>query len=320
MSNLHKKDKILVLGHRGMVGSSIFRELKKLNYINIIGASRKEIDLTSQKDTRNFFRKNKFECVFLCAARVGGIKSNNTFPAEFIYNNLIVQCNVVNEAFKSGIEKMLFLGSSCIYPKYAKQPIEEEELYKGYLEPTNEPYATAKIAGIKLCESYNRQYGVDYRSVMPTNLYGGNDTFDLEESHVIPSLIKKIHFSKINKINKITIWGTGKVKRDFLYVDDMAVACIHIMSLKKNKLREETKNMLSHINIGSGTEITIKELAKKISKVVGYNGKILFNENMPDGTPRKLLSVKKITRLGWKKETSLNKGLKKTYKWFLDNQ
>ena len=220
----------------------------------------------------------------------------------------------------SGIEKLLFLGSSCIYPKYSKQPINEEELYKGYLEPTNEPYATAKIAGIKLCESYNRQYGVDYRSVMPTNLYGENDSFDLDQSHVIPALIKKIHISKVNQYNKVILWGSGKAKRDFLYVDDMAEASVHVMNLTKKILKKEVKDMESHINIGSGNEISIKELANKISKVVGYKGKILFDANSLDGTPRKFLNIDKITRLGWQRKTSLTTGLKKTYEWFLKNQ
>ena len=320
MKNLNKNDRILIFGHKGLVGSSIFRHLNKLNYNKIFGASKKDIDLTSQKDTKKFFKKNKFDCVFLCAAKVGGIKSNNTLPAEFIYNNLIVQCNVINEAFMSGIEKLLFLGSSCIYPKYSKQPISEEELLRGYLEPTNEPYATAKIAGIKLCESYNRQYGVDYRSVMPTNLYGENDNFDLDQSHVIPALIKKIHISKINQYSEVILWGSGKAKRDFLYVDDMAEASVHVMNLTKKILKKEIKDMESHINIGSGNEISIKELANKISKVVGYKGKILFDINSLDGTPRKFLNIEKITRLGWKRKTSLTQGLIKTYEWFLKNQ
>ena len=313
------KPKIFVAGHKGMVGSSIVRLLQSQD-IELVTRNRKELDLLNQQEVQIFFKNEKIDQVYLAAAKVGGIFANNTYPADFIYENLMIQNNIIHSAFLSGVKKLLFLGSSCIYPKNAKQPMKEEELLTGKLEPTNEPYAIAKIAGIKMCESYNRQYGeshsIDYRNIMPTNLFGPGDNFHPQNSHVIPALIVRFHEAKTNDRSSVSIWGTGKQKREFLYVDDMAKACVHIMNLEKSKYDEYTLPMCSHINVGSGIDLTIKELAETIKEVVDYKGKINFDSTKPDGTPRKFLDSKKINSLNFKSETSLRDGLIKTYKDF----
>ena len=320
MSNvLSKKDSIFVAGHSGMVGSAIVRQLEKLEFVNILTESRNNVDLTDQSSVINFFSTNKIDYVVLAAARVGGIFANSEYPAEFIYENLMIECNVIHSSYITGVKRLLFLGSSCIYPKLSKQPIKESELLTGVLEPTNEPYAIAKIAGIKLCESYNRQYGTYYRSVMPTNLYGEDDNFHINNSHVVPALLRKFHEAKINNNNSVSIWGDGSAMREFLYVDDMADACIHIMSFSDDIYDSYTKPALSHINIGSGVDLSIRELAETIKEVVGYRGNLLFDTSKPNGSPRKLLNVSKLNSMGWKYQTNLKTGLKKTYTWYLDN-
>ena len=365
--------KIYIAGHRGMVGSAIVRQLKSKS-AQLITRTHKELDLTNQQQVNDFITKEKPDQIYLAAAKVGGIHANNTYPANFIYQNLIIQANIIHAAHQNNIQKLLFLGSSCIYPKSVKQPMREESLLTGTLEPTNEPYAMAKIAGIKLCESYNRQYGTDYRSIMPTNLYGPNDNFHLENSHVIPAIIRKIHLAKCieksdwkaikqdiknnpikglaenstnNQILKILakqgikqlktqdsrlitddsqlneveveLWGTGKPMREFLHVDDMADASIHIMDIDKKTLESEVDPMLSHINIGTGVDIMIKDVAQIVKEVVGFCGEIVFNTKMPDGTKRKLLDISKLERLGWKPVITLKDGLKETYEWFITN-
>jgi GDP-L-fucose synthase len=302
-----------------MVGSAIIRELEKKNQAHIIVRSHAELELTNQQKVRDFFEAEKPDQVYLAAAKVGGIYANNTYPAEFIYQNLMIEANIIHEAFKNNIQKLLFLGSSCIYPKLAKQPMGEEGLLSGQLESTNEPYAIAKIAGIKLCESYNRQYGVDYRSVMPTNLYGPGDNYHPENSHVIPALIRRFHEARVSKASSVTIWGSGKPRREFLYVDDMAAACVHLMNLDKTKYDEHTEPMLSHINVGFGSDVTIKELAETISNVVGYQGSIGFDTNKPDGTMRKLMDSARLNNLGWQAKVSLKEGLEKAYRDYLNN-
>ncbi|MEM8006567.1 GDP-L-fucose synthase, partial [Morganella morganii subsp. sibonii] len=297
------KKNIFIAGHNGMVGSAILRALSKNQNNNLITCNRSELDLTDQQATSLFFKNRKIDEVYLAAAKVGGIHANNTYPADFIYENLMMESNIIHSAHKNNIQKLLFLGSSCIYPKMAHQPISENELLTGTLEPTNEPYAIAKIAGIKLCESYNRQYGRDYRSVMPTNLYGENDNFHPENSHVVPALIRRIHDAKLNNISEVIIWGTGTPMREFLYVDDMAQASIYIMSLPQEIYESHTQPMLSHINIGTGIDCTIKELAESIAEVVGYTGNIIFDASKPDGTPRKLLNVDRLKNLGWTADT-----------------
>ena len=313
--------KIYVAGHRGMVGAAIVRALKSKGQTNIIARSHAELDLTDQSSVRAFFSLEKPDQVYLAAAKVGGIHANNTYPAEFIYQNLMMQANVIDAAFRQSVKKLLFLGSSCIYPKLAPQPMREDVLLTGVLEPTNEPYAIAKIAGIKLCESYNRQYGeshgVDYRSVMPTNLYGPGDNYHPENSHVIPALIRRFHEAEVNQAPSVTIWGTGTPKREFLYVDDMAAACLHVMSLPRAVYQQHTQPMLSHINVGCGHDVTIKELAETIARVVNYTGDIAFDPSKPDGTPRKLMDSKRINTLGWNAKESLEVGLKKAYEDFL---
>jgi len=314
---MNKGSKIYIAGHRGMVGSAILKNLQEKGFKNIITKSHDELDLTNQEATQLFFNNELPEIVFLAAARVGGIHANNTYRAEFIYANLMIQNNIIHAAHLNKVKKLLFLGSSCIYPKLAPQPMKEEYLMSGELEPTNEPYAIAKIAGIKMCESYFRQYGNNFISVMPTNLYGPNDNFDLENSHVLPALIHKIHNAKINLSENVEIWGSGKPKREFLYVDDLADACVHLMqSLSAIKLYNSLG--LSHINIGTGIDVTIAELANKIAKVVGFKGKFTFNNEMPDGTPRKLLDVSRINKLGWESKINLIHGLEKTYKYFCE--
>jgi GDP-L-fucose synthase len=312
--------KIFVAGHQGMVGSAIVRQLQMCNDVELVLRTRKELDLTDQQAVSNFFAEEKIDEVYLAAAKVGGILANNTYPADFIFENLMIQCNIIHSAFIAGIQKLLFLGSSCIYPKLAEQPMSESALLTGTLEPTNEPYALAKIAGIKLCESYNRQHGCDYRSVMPTNLYGQNDNFHPENSHVIPALLRRFHEAKIDGDTKVVAWGSGNPKREFLYVDDMASASIHVMNLAKNIYDQHTEPMLSHINVGTGVDCTIRELVVTVAKVVGFKGDIEFDATKPDGAPRKLMNVERLKSLGWVYETSLENGLNNTYNWFLSNQ
>ena len=309
--------KIYVSGHRGMVGSAIVRALNKRGYSHIITRTHSELDLTDQQAVRSFFETERPEQVYLAAAKVGGIHANNTYPAEFIYENLIIEANVIHQAWQVGVQKLLFLGSSCIYPRLAPQPMAEDALLTGPLEPTNEPYAIAKIAGIKLCESYNRQYGTDYRSVMPTNLYGPGDNYHPENSHVIPALIRRFHEAKQDKKDKAVIWGTGEPRREFLYVDDMAEASVHVMELDKTTIEAHTRPMQSHINIGTGVDITIHELAETVSQVVGYAGRIEFDPSKPDGAPRKLLGVSRLNRLGWRATTNLADGLAVAYSSYL---
>ena len=312
--------KIFVAGHSGMVGRAIVRRLKLLRYSNIITRSRKELNLVNQNDVQLFLIAEKIDQVYLAAAKVGGIHANNTYPAEFIYENLMIEANIIHAAHQSDVQKLLFLGSSCIYPKHAPQPMTEDSLLTGKLEATNEPYAIAKIAGIKLCESYNRQYGRDYRSIMPTNLYGPGDNFHPENSHVIPALIRRFHEAVQNKDHEVIIWGSGKPMREFLHVDDMAAASVYVMNLEKAIYDEHTEPMLSHINVGTGMDCAIRELAETIAKVTGFQGKLKFDTSKPDGTPRKLLDVSRLASLGWKANISLEDGLAQTYKWFLDNQ
>lgn len=317
--------KIYVAGHRGMVGSAIMRQLLAQGHPveRIVIRTHAELDLTDQAAVCNFFAAVKPDQVYLAAAKVGGIHGNQTYPAEFIYQNLMIQANIIDAAFRNGVQKLLFLGSSCIYPKLASQPMREDALLTGTLEATNEPYAIAKIAGIKLCESYNRQYGeshgVDYRSVMPTNLYGPGDNYHPENSHVIPALIRRFHEAKVNHAPSVTIWGTGTPRREFLYVEDMAAACVHVMNLSRTTYNHHTKPMLSHINIGSGQDITIQKLAEAVSKTVGYQGEIAFDPAKPDGTPRKLMDSSRINALGWQVKIGLNEGLGMTYEDFLNN-
>ncbi len=314
------KDKIFVAGHKGMVGSSIVKHLQENGYKNIITKSHIELDLTNQKAVIDFFKKKKINQIYLAAAKVGGIYANSKFPAEFIYKNLMIEANIIHSAYLCGVKKLLFLGSSCIYPKKIKIPIKEEDLLSNKLEFTNEPYAIAKIAGIKMCESYNRQYGkthgLDYRSIMPSNLYGPGDNYHLKNSHVIPALIKKFHNSKKKKLPFVTIWGTGKPKREFLHVHDLAKACIHVMNINKKLYYSNLSKFSSHINVGSGKEITIKELAEIIRETVGYNGKIKFDKSKPDGTLSKLMDNSRIRKLKWKDEINLEDGLKQVYSDF----
>jgi len=312
-------NKIYVAGHLGMVGSAIVKQLNQEGYTNIVYKTKKELNLTRQEQVHNFLDAEKPDYVVVAAAKVGGIYANNNYPAEFIYQNLMIETNLIHGSYLAGIKNLLFLGSSCIYPKESLQPIKEEYLLNGILEPTNEPYAISKIAGIKLCESYNRQYGTNYRSIMPTNLYGPNDNFHLNNSHVIPALIRKFHEAKVNKSPNVEVWGSGNQLRDFLYVGDMAIASSYIMNLDNNIVNGFVSSMLSHINVGSGKEISIKDTSVLIKEIVGYHGNIVFNTNMSDGTNRKLLDTTKIQNLGWKPAISFEVGLKKTYSWFLNN-
>ena len=318
-----KQPKIYIAGNRGMVGSAIIRALKEQGQTNIITRSHAELDLTNQTAVRAFFASEKPEQVYLAAAKVGGIHANNTYPAEFIYQNLMIETNIVDAAFNNSIKKLLFLGSSCIYPKLVPQPMREDALLTGTLEPTNEPYAIAKIAGIKLCESYNRQYGeshgVDYRSVMPTNLYGEGDNYHPENSHVIPAMIRRFHEAKVNDSPNVVIWGTGKPCREFLYVDDMAAASVFVMNLDKSIYDKHTQPMLSHINVGVGSDLTIAELARTVSKVVGFNGLIEFDSTKLDGSPRKLMDSTRLNNLGWQAKVNFEVGLTLAYQDFLKN-
>ncbi len=317
---LNKKSVIYVAGHRGMVGAAILRQLEGQDYKNLIIRTRAELDLCDQAAVRKFFAANKIDAVYLAAARVGGIHANNTYPAEFIYQNMMIEINIINEAWASGVKSLLFFGSSCVYPKLAEQPMKESALLTNTLEQTNEPYAIAKIAGIKLCESYNRQYGVDYRSVMPTNLYGPNDNYHPDNSHVIPAMLRRFHEAKLRDDGSVVVWGTGKPMREFLYVDDMAAASIHVMGLDKAFYDENTEPMSSHINVGTGVDCTIHELAETIARVVGFEGELIFDASKPDGSPRKLMNVSRLQALGWEASVSLEVGLRDAYQWFLNNQ
>jgi GDP-L-fucose synthase len=301
--------KIYVAGHNGMVGTAIIRALKDKGYQNLIYRTSKELNLMRQQDVEDFFEKVKPEYVFLAAAKVGGIHANETFPAEFIYNNIMIESNIIHSAYKFGVKKLLFLGSSCIYPKFSEQPIKEEYLLTGSLEPTNEAYAIAKITGIELCKFYRRQYGVDFISAMPTNLYGINDNFDLNTSHVLPALIRKIHEAKIYNQKEVIMWGTGKPKREFLYVDDLADACLYLMEHYSDEL---------HVNVGTGEDIEIRELTYLIKDIIGYEGSIVNDLSKPDGTPRKLLDVSKLHQLGWKHQVNLKEGIRNVYEWYLN--
>ena len=311
--------KVYVAGHKGMVGSAICRQLGEAPGVDLITRPRAELDLLDTNAVRDFFNETKPEVVILAAAKVGGIHANNTYPADFIYENLQIQNNVIHQAHVAGVNRLLFLGSSCIYPKFAQQPIREDELMNGALEATNEPYAIAKIAGIKMCESYNRQYGRDYRSVMPTNLYGPGDNFHPINSHVVPALMRRFHEAKLRGKAQVEVWGSGAPMREFLFVDDMASASIFVMNLGKEIYSKYSSPMLSHINVGTGTDVTIRELATSIREVLGFSGEIVFNPSQPDGTPRKLLDVRKLSQMGWNFEVSLKDGLERTYKWFLES-
>ena len=306
---MNKDSKIYIAGHNGMVGSAILRKLTELGYTNIITASKKELNLKNQEDVRNFFWHHTFDYVFLCAAKVGGIKANNEFKADFIYDNIMIQSNIIHSAKQFGVKKLLFLGSSCIYPKLCQQPIKEEYLLTGSLEPTNDAYAIAKIAGIKMCQSFNEQYDTNFISVMPTNLYGPNDNYDLNNSHVLPAMINKFHNAKINKLDKVEIWGDGTPMREFLFVDDLAEACLHLMN---------NYNDSEIVNIGTGEDISIRDLAYLVKEVIGFSGQVIYDSSKPDGTPRKLLDVSKIHDLGWSHKTQLKQGIELTYKHFLN--
>ena len=311
---------VFVAGHRGMVGSAIVRRLQALGYRNILTAGRDVVDLVDQQAVQRFFDERAIDQVYLAAARVGGIHANNTYPAEFIYQNLMIEANLVHAAHAHDVQRLLFLGSSCIYPKLAEQPMREEALLTGLLEPTNEPYAIAKIAGIKLCESYNRQYGRDFRSVMPTNLYGPGDNYHPENSHVIPALLLRFHEAVQRGDSEVVVWGSGTPRREFLHVDDMAAACVHVMELDEAVLRDHTRPMLSHINVGTGEDCTIRELAETVARVTGFAGRLVFDTDKPDGAPRKLLDVSRLAALGWRPQIGLEEGLRDAYAWYVENR
>jgi GDP-L-fucose synthase len=312
--------RIFIAGHNGMVGSAIVRQLETRGGVELVLRGRSELDLLNQQAVADFFQTENIDEVYLAAAKVGGIVANNTYPAEFIHQNLMIQCNIIHGAHLANVQDLLFLGSSCIYPKLAEQPMKETALLTGTLEPTNEPYAIAKIAGIKLCESYNRQYGRNYRSVMPTNLYGPQDNFHPENSHVIPALLRRFHEAKLNKLSEVVAWGSGKPMREFLHVDDMAAASIYVMELDQQTYADNTQEMLSHINVGTGVDCTIRKLVETVAKVVGFEGSIAFDATKPDGAPRKLMDVSRLKDLGWQYSIDLEQGLANSYKWFLDNQ
>jgi len=314
---MNLNDKIFIAGHRGLVGSAIVRQLESRGFNNLLMRTHKELDLSNQAKVQKFFKQENIDYVILAAAKVGGIHANNTYPADFIYQNIMIEANIINSAYENKVKRLLFLGSTCIYPKDVKQPMREDALLTGILEPTNEPYALAKIAGIKLCESYNRQYGTDFRSVMPTNLYGINDNFHPENSHVIPALMQRFHQAKIRNDSKVEIWGSGNAMREFLYVDDMAQASLFILGLDKEVYYANTQPMLSHINVGSGVDITIRELAEIMRKVVGFEGEITFDETKSDGALRKLVDISRLSNMGWRYSIDIKSGLNKTYKWYL---
>ena len=315
---MNLNDKIYIAGHRGLVGSAIVRQLESRGFTNLLMRTHKELDLTSQAQVQDLFNKEGPDYVILAAAKVGGIHANNTYPADFIYQNMMIEANVINSAYESKVKRLLFLGSTCIYPKEVKQPMQEEAILTDVLEPTNEPYALAKIAGIKLCESYNRQHGTDYRSVMPTNLYGEGDNFHPENSHVIPALMQRLHKAKENNDKEVVVWGTGNAMREFLYVDDMAVASLFVLELDKKTYRAHTKPMLSHINVGTGIDVTIQEMAQTMKYVVGFKGELKFDTSKPDGALRKLIDVSRLSDMGWRYGVNLEEGLRKTYKWYLN--
>lgn len=315
-----RHSRLYVAGHRGMVGAAIMRTLKQRGYSQLITRSHAELDLTNQAAVEQFFAEQRPTQVYLAAARVGGIQANDRYPAEFLYQNLVIEANIIHAAWKNGVERLLFLGSSCIYPRLAPQPMREEALLTGLLEPTNEPYAIAKIAGIKLCESYNRQYGTDFRSIMPTNLYGPGDNFDLANSHVLPALIRKIHHAKLVSEPTVTIWGSGMPRRELLHVDDLAAAAVHVMNLEPDVWRTQIDTRCSHLNVGTGIDVTIAELARLVADIIGFTGELIFDPTKPDGTPRKLLHVERLHRLGWTARISLADGIRQTYHWFLANQ
>jgi len=314
---MNLNDKIYIAGHRGLVGSAIVRQLKERGFVNLIIRTHKELDLINQAQVKSFFKQEKPDYVILAAAKVGGINANNTYPADFIYKNIMIEANVINSAYESKVKSLLFLGSTCIYPKAVEQPMREDALLTGILEPTNEPYALAKIAGIKLCESYNRQYGTDFRSVMPTNLYGINDNFHPENSHVIPALMSRFHEAKVNNDTKVVVWGSGNAMREFLYVDDMAVASLFVLELDKKTYQANTHPLLSHINLGTGKDVTIRDMAETMKEVVGFEGRLFFDETKPDGASRKLIDVSRLSNMGWTYNVDLKVGLKKTYEWYL---
>lgn len=316
---MNLNDKIYIAGHRGLVGSAIVRQLESRGFTNLLMRTHKELDLTNQAQVQSFFKQEQPDYVILAAAKVGGIYANNTYPADFIYQNMMIEANVINSAYENKIKRLLFLGSTCIYPKAVKQPMQEEAMLTDVLEPTNEPYALAKIAGIKLCESYNRQYGTDFRSVMPTNLYGINDNFHPENSHVIPALMQRLHQAKLNNDKEVVVWGTGKAMREFLYVDDMAQASLFVLELDEQTYKANTQPMLSHINVGTGKDITIREMAETMKQVVAYKGKLTFDTTKLDGAPRKLIDVTRLENMGWKYSINLEDGLTNTYKWYLEN-
>lgn len=311
--------KYYIAGHRGMVGSAIVRQLEAAGETNIVTRTHAELDLTDQLAVRNFMQAERPDVVILAAAKVGGIYANNTYPAQFIYENLMIECNVIHQAFEVGVTKLLQLGSSCIYPKAVPQPMREDALLTGTLEPTNEPYAVAKIAGIKLCESYNRQHGVDYRSVMPTNLYGPGDNFHPDNSHVMPALIRRFHEAVRDELDEVVIWGSGAPRREFLHVDDMAAASLFVLNLSKDIYSENTEPMLSHINVGTGTDVSILELAQLVAKITGYTGEISTDPSKPDGTMRKLMDFGRLDKMGWRARIELEQGLAETYEWYLAN-
>ena len=317
-ASMNLNDKIYVAGHRGLVGSAIVRLLESRGFTNLIMRTHKELDLTNQIAVYGFFKQEQPDYVILAAAKVGGIHANNTYPADFIYKNIMIEANVINSAYENKVKRLLFLGSTCIYPKAVEQPMREDALLTGVLESTNEPYALAKIAGIKLCESYNRQYNTDFRSVMPTNLFGVNDNFHPENSHVIPALMQRFHKAKTNKDTEVIVWGSGKAMREFLYVDDMAEASLFVLELDENTYQANTKPILSHINVGTGVDITIREMAEIMQRVVGFEGQLTFDTTKPDGTPRKLIDVSRLSDMGWNYRVDLEEGLRKTYKWYLE--
>jgi len=316
---MNLNDKIYIAGHRGLVGSAIVRQLEDRGFTNLLMRTHKELDLTNQAQVQNFFQQEKPDYVILAAAKVGGIHANNTYPADFIYQNMMIEANVINSAYESKVKRLLFLGSTCIYPKAVEQPMREDALLTDVLESTNEPYALAKIAGIKLCESYNRQYGTDFRSVMPTNLYGINDNFHPENSHVMPALMQRFHQAKINNDDEVVVWGTGNAMREFLYVDDMAQASLFVLELDEQTYKDNTQPMLSHINVGTGRDTTIREMAEMMKQVVGYEGKLTFDATKPDGAPRKLIDITRLKRMGWEYSVNLKDGLVDTYKWYLED-
>mgnify|MGYP001246782471 FL=1 len=316
---MNLNDKIYIAGHRGLVGSAVLRNLESKGFNNLLTKSHKDLDLTNQTKVKNFFYEEKPDYVILAAAKVGGIHANNTYPADFIYQNTMIETNIIHSAFENKVKRLLFLGSTCIYPKEIEQPMREDALLSNKLEPTNEAYALSKILGIKLCESYNRQHGTDFRSVMPTNLYGINDNFDPENSHVIPGLMQRFHNAKINNDKEVMVWGTGNAMREFLFVDDMAEASLFVLGIDKETYDANTLPMISHINVGSGKDITIKELAEIMREVVGFEGKISFDNSKPDGSARKLIDVSRLLKMGWKNSTSLRKGLEHTYDWYKNN-